>query len=163
MRLLKQMDEPLSQIVADVTRLSANDTVRIVQLVSDVRVGILQMQVLLLPHIAEASDQKMDEFEQQLSAIDQKIHEDFTALTALLQRSDQQKLEATRSRYAEFEKLRSRIIELSRQNTDLRAVAIALTAKRKAMLACQDALVALEHAIRAEPIVSTIPSGRSPQ
>ena len=65
------------------------------------------------------------------------------------------------SRYMEFENLKSQIVELSRKNTDLRAVGIALKEKRKAMLACQDALVALEQAIRAEPITSTIPSGRS--
>jgi hypothetical protein len=39
-------------------------------------------------------------------------------------------------------------------------VAIALKEKSKAMLACQDALVALQHLIQAEPIATTIPGGR---
>jgi uncharacterized protein YqiB (DUF1249 family) len=120
------------------------------------------MQILLLPHIAEASDQKMDEFEVQLATLDRKVRENLAALSALLVESDKSNIETTISRYAEFEELKSRIIELSRQNTDLRAVAIALKEKRQAMLACQDALVALEHAIRTKPITSTIPSGRSP-
>ena len=120
------------------------------------------MQVLLMPHIAEASDEKMDEFELQLSAIDQKVRDNFAALSPLLPESEKSNIDITTSRYAEFENLKSQIIKLSRQNTDLRAVGIALKEKRKAMLACQDALVALEHAIRAEPIAPTIPSGRSP-
>jgi hypothetical protein len=162
MKLLKEMDQPLSRIVADEVELPSNDRLRAVRLAGEVRVGILRMQVLLLPHIAEASDQKMDEFEQELAAIDGKCQKDLAELKTLLPKSDQSTLETTTSRYAEFETLKSEIIKLSRQNTDLRAVAIALKEKRKAMLMCQDALLALEHAIRAEQITSTIPAGRSP-
>ncbi len=162
MKLLTEMDEPLSRIVANDSGLPSDKRVQVVQLASEVRVGILRMQVLMLPHIAEASDQKMDEFERQLSAVDQKIRENLSELRGLLPESDQSNIEKTTSHYTEFELLKSQIITLSRRNTDLRAVGIALTEKRKAMLACQDALVALERAIRAEPITSSIPSGRLP-
>lgn len=163
MKLLNEMDESLSRIIADDTELPSDIRPRVVQLVGEVRVGLLRMQVLLLPHIAEASDKKMHEFELQLSAIDKKVRDHFAALSALLPEREKSILATTTSRYAEFETLKSEIIKLSRENTDLRAVGIALKEKRKAMLACQDALVALEHAIRAEPIAPTIPSGRSPQ
>jgi hypothetical protein len=39
-------------------------------------------------------------------------------------------------------------------------VAIALNEKRKASVACQDALAALEQAMQAEPITTIIPQGR---
>jgi hypothetical protein len=161
MTLLKQMDEALSRVVAEHAESPAENGLRAVQLASDIRIGILRMQVLLLPHIAEPSDQKMDELEAQLSAEDRNVRENFAALSAQLPQSEQADLETATSRYADFDKLKSEIITLSRQNTDLRAVAIALQEKRLAMLACQDALVEIEHAIRAEPISSTIPSGRS--
>jgi succinate dehydrogenase flavin-adding protein (antitoxin of CptAB toxin-antitoxin module) len=162
MQLLKEMDEALSRIVADHAESPSENKLQVVRLADEVRIGILRMQVLILPHIAEASDQKMDEFESQLSAEDRKVRENFAALSALLSKSDKSNIETTTLRYTEFQKLKSQIIKLSRQNTDVRAVAIALKEKRKAMLACQDALVALEHAIQAEPITSTIPSGRLP-
>lgn len=163
MKLLKEMDEPLSRVVAKAADLPADNQVRVVQLASEARVGILRIQVLLLPHIAEVSDQKMDEFEQELSAVNQRVRQAFGTLKGLLPDSEKIEIETATSRYAEFENLKTEILRLSRQNTDVRAAAIVLKEKRKAMLACEDALIALEHAIRIEPITSTIPSGRSPQ
>lgn len=162
MQLLKQMDQTLSRIVADHAGSASESNLRIVRLTDEIRIGTLRIQVLILPHIAEASDQKMDEFEAQLSAEDRQVRENVAALSPLLSKDDRTNIETTTSRYAEFQKLKSQIIELSRQNTDVRAVAIALNEKRKAMLACQDALVALARAIQAEPVTSTIPSGRLP-
>jgi|GEM_PF-6210269 len=161
MKLLKQMDEALARIVAEDKNVTSDDRLRVLQLVSDVRTGILSTQVLLLPHIAEATDVKMDEFEAELSKHDSKVRESLAALKGLLPEQSQSNLETTTSMYAEFEQLKSQIIALSRQNTDLKAVTIALKEKRQAMLACQDALIALERAIRDEPITSTIPAGRS--
>ena len=161
MKLLKEMDESLSRIVANSADLPADNQVRVVQLASEARVGILRIQVLLLPHIAEVSDQKMDEFEQELSAVDRRVREAFGALRVLLPESQKINIDTTTLRYAEFEDMKTEILTLSRQNTDVRAAAIVLKEKRKAMLACEDALIALEHAIRVEPITSTIPSGRS--
>lgn len=160
MKLLQEIDQPLSRIVADHANQTSESNLKVLQLAGDARIGILRMQVVLLPHIAEESDKKMDEFEAQLTEEDRRVRENFEALSGLLPASDQSDLENATSRYAEFEKLRTQIIKLSRDNTDVRAVAIALNEKRKAMLACQDAMVALEHAIRAEPVTTTIPSGR---
>jgi hypothetical protein len=162
MRLLKELDEALVHIIADQADLPSDNKLRLLQLASEVRIGILRMQVLLLPHIAEPTDQKMDEFEVQLSAEDSKVRASLTSLGTLLPGSAKSSIATTTERYAEFEKLKSQIIQLSRQNTDVKAVAIALMEKRKAMLACQDALVALEQAIQAEPIATMIPSGRLP-
>lgn len=160
MKLLQEIDEPLSRIVADHANATSENNLIVLPLAGDTRIGILRMQVVLLPHIAEESDKKMDEFEAQLAEDDRKVRANFAALSTLLPASDQSNMQTATSRYGEFEKLRTQIIKLSRDNTDVRAVAIALNEKRKAMLACQDALVALEHAIRAEPVTTTIPSGR---
>lgn len=163
MKLLGEMDEPLSLIVANATSAQPEHVTQLVRLAGEVRVGMLRIQVLLLPHIAEASDQKMDEFERELASIDQNIRENLNAISPILPDGDNSKLETVKSRLADFEDIKSQIIKLSRQNSNVRAAAIALKDKRKAMLACQDALVALENAIRAEPISSAIPSGRSSQ
>lgn len=161
MKLLQEMDAALARIVAEHSSPPSENNMQVLQLTSDVRIGILHIQVLLLPHIAEPDNRKMDEFEVQLSAEDRMVREKLASLDTLLA-GDKSSLEIVTARYAEFEKLRSQILKLSRENTDIRAVAIALNEKRKVMLACQDALVALERAIQAEPITTTIPSGRSP-
>lgn len=160
MKLLQEMDEALSRIAADHAGSTSEKNMQVLQHAADVRIGVLRTQVLLLPHIAEENDQKMDEFEAQLAAESHKVQEKMASLAALLPPSDQANIQKAASNYAEFEKVKSEIIKLSRKNTDLRAVAIALNEKRKAMLACQDALVALEHAIQSEPVTTTIPAGR---
>lgn len=161
MKIVNEMNEGLARIATEYTDSASEARLRVVQLADEARIGILSTQVLLMPHIAEASDMKMDELEVQLSEQARKVRESLDALRPLLPEKDRSKIETTMSRYAEFEKLKHQIIKLSRQNTDLQAVTIALKEKRQTMLACQDAFVALENAIRAEPITSTIPSGRS--
>lgn len=161
MKLIREMDDALARIVAEITDSASDNRLRVVQLVSEARIGILSTQVLLLPHIAEASDMKMDEFEVQLAEYDSKVREILATLKTVLPENGQTNLETAAARYAEFEQLKAQIIKLSRQNTDLKAVTIALKEKRQAMLVCQDALAALEQSIRAEPITSTIPAGRS--
>jgi len=47
-----------------------------------------------------------------------------------------------------------RRVELSRENTNVRSLAISLKEKRSVMLLCQDALSALEAAIAEEPAPS---------
>ena len=46
-----------------------------------------------------------------------------------------------------------KIIWLSRENTNVRSLSIALSEKRTAMLAVQDSLAALENAIQRERII----------
>lgn len=161
MKILVEIDAPLSRIIENHASSPTSDNMRVLQLTADVRIGVLRMQVLLFPHIAEASDKKMDELETQLSKEGDHVNESLTAIRKLIPESERSLLELATTRYAEFEKLKLQIIKLSRANTDVRAVAIALKEKRMAMLACEDALATLERAIQAEPISSLIPAGRS--
>ena len=159
-KVLQEIDDELSHMVAHPGKPSSEKDIEILNLASDARIRGLRIQLLLLTHIAELSDQKMDEFEVQIADEDRGIHKDLESFRTLLSRSDSAVIETISSRYSEFEETRTRILKLSRENTNLRSVAIALNEKRKAMLACQDALATLENAIRSERIVTMIPSGR---
>jgi hypothetical protein len=62
-------------------------------------------------------------------------------------------LSTATARYARFTELKTQILKLSRENTNVRSLTISLREKRKVMMVCQDALAALEKAIDEEPIV----------
>ena len=109
MELLQEMDEPLSNLVAAHARSTSEEDMQVLRLASEVRIGVLRVQVLVLPHIAEESDQEMDAFETQLAAENRQNPRWLASLGKLLPASDGANLEKATSRYAEFDKLISQI------------------------------------------------------
>ena len=149
---VKEMDAALSRNVAEHTHWTSRDTVRGSRLADDARIRSLRIQTLLFPHIAEESDRKMDELETLMAKEDREIRRDLESLTTLTRSAGSSDIDMAKARYDEFGRIRSQIIKLSRENTNVRSLTISLNRKRKAMAMCQDALAALEQAIRQEPV-----------
>jgi hypothetical protein len=120
-------------------------------LAAEAQSGAWRIQALLPPHIAEESDRIMDELEARMATEDQIIRSDLKALAVPIGpgRLD---LDTARSSYARFTELKTQILELSRQNTNVRSLIVSLNQKRKAVQMCKDALDSLEQAIREEPL-----------
>ena len=93
-----------------------------------------------------------------------KIWEDLAALQDFKGDSD---LETARSDYTKFSEIRTSILALSRENTNVRSLVISLGQKRKVMIVYQDDLSALHKAILEEPIAGVdygfVPNPRSLQ
>ncbi len=157
---LNEMDAALSHIVARNVNSTSPDARQVMQFADDARIGALRIQTLLAPHIAEESDQKMDELEAQMTKEDQEVRKDLEGLASLLQPVQSPDLEIASSRYAKFSEIRTQLLKLSRENTNVRSLAISLNQKRRVMLMCQDALAALEQAIQQEPIAQAPASPR---
>jgi hypothetical protein len=87
---------------------------------------------------------------------DRAIRKDLADLAALKGLAEDNDLATAAARYASFNDLRSQILKLSRENTNVRSLAISLNQKRKAMFLCQDALSALEQAIQQEFISGAV-------
>jgi hypothetical protein len=115
----------------------------------------LRIQTLLPPHIAEENDKKMDDLEALMAAEDTQVRKSLDGLAALPRFAKDPALASATARYAELGELRTKILALSRENTNVRSLSISLNEKRKVMLVCQDALNALHQAILAEPIAGT--------
>jgi hypothetical protein len=111
---------------------------------------------LLPPHIFEESDPRMVELEARMSNEDQKVRSELKELAALLG-SGSPDLETATSSYARFTELEKQILDLSRQNTNVRSLIISLNQKRKAIQMCRDALDTLEQAIQAESLADKAP------
>ncbi len=159
LELLHSMDSDLAKVTDSQADSPSPTSFDILKKISNARLSGYRIQVLLMPHIAEPSNGKMDELEKKIADEDQVIQQCLVSLGSTL--GESAVIAKVETQYAEFKKIKSEIIRLSRENSDLRSVALALNEKRKAMLACQDALSNLEKAIRAEQIEIAIPKGRS--
>ena len=160
---LKEMDTALSRLV--VKSASFQEVRNVTLLAFGAQTAALRIQTLLAPHIAEESDQKMNEMEALMTKEDQQVRKDLDGLTALQELHGDPDLETAATNYARFSEVRGRILALSRENTNVRSFAISLGQKRKVMLLCQDVLSALQQAILKEPIAGvdygTAPNPRS--
>jgi hypothetical protein len=147
---LKKMDTALSRLVAK--NADAPEARSVAMSAFGAQTAALRIQTLLAPHIAEESDKKMDELEAQMAREDQEVRKDLDALTAVEKLHGDPDLEAAADDYTRFSGVRRRILSLSRENTNVRSLAISLDQKRKALFLCEDLLSALQQAILAERI-----------
>ena len=149
---LKEMDAALAGVVAAGAGSPSGDDLNVMQLADGARIAALRLLTLLPPHIAEESDQRMDEMEAAMAKEDQAVRQDLAGLAVIPTLSGNSELSTAAARYARFSVLKAQILKLSRENTNVRSLPISLNQKRKVMLICEDALSALEQAIQAEPI-----------
>jgi hypothetical protein len=111
------------------------------------RVGAWRLLASLPPHIAEESDAKMDAMEADMAKEDRQIRQ------SLAEVADPT---ATAS-YEKFSELRSQILKLSRENTNVRSLTLSLTQKRNVTAECQAALAAVQQAIQNESVPGMTP------
>jgi hypothetical protein len=147
---LNEMDTALSRLVAKSA--GSPEARDVAVLAFGAQTAGLRIQTLLAPHIAEESDKKMDELEVLMAKYDQQVRSDLDGLAALQKLRADPDLKAAASDYARFSDVRGRILVLSRENTNVRSLAISLGQERKVESLCQDALSALQQAILEEPI-----------
>src|SRR5580704_11159537 len=103
----------------------------------DAETSALRIQTLLSPHIAEESDKKMDELEALMATEDATVRKSLGGLAALPRFKSDPELAAATTHYAEFTEIKTQILALSRENTNVRSLSISLNEKRKVMLVCQ--------------------------
>ena len=144
---LQEMDAGLAQL--------ATDDAPARHLADSARIAAWRLLTRLPPHIAEEDEQKEDAMEVLMAADDAQVRKSLAALAALPKFTNDPALATATARYAEFSQLRTQILALSRENTNVRSLSLSLNQKRKIMLVCQDTLDALQRAIAAEPITGT--------
>jgi hypothetical protein len=144
-----EMRTALSGVVA--ANADSRDAKEVTALALGAEIGALRIQTLLPPHIAESSDARMDELEAQMAQEDEQVRGDLQRLAAIPKLRGDGDLATAAARYAKFVEIRSQILALSRENTNVRSLSISLNEKRQVMLDCHEALSQLEDAIRMEP------------
>jgi len=153
-----EMCAALSRLVA--ANADSADAKKLMSLAFGAETSALRIQTLLPVHIAEASDPRMDEMEAVMTKEDETIRSDLAGLRALPKLNADADLAVATSRYDQFSAIKSQILVLSRENTNVRSLSISLTQKRKIMLDCNEVLSQLEDAIGKEPIEGATYGGR---
>jgi hypothetical protein len=146
---VQEMNDALSKLAAE--NAGAPDATRIVQLAFSAQTSALRIQTLLAPHIAEESDAQMDKLEASMAKEDGRVRSSLDGLGALSRLRTNADLATATLSYTRFTGLRTDILALSRENTNVRSLTISLNQKRKVATVCQDALTALKQAILDEP------------
>jgi hypothetical protein len=157
---LAEMDMALARMLAK--HADSPSAKRVMSMAFGARLGMLRIQTLLAPHIAEESDAKMDQMEAAMGKEEAEVRKDLDGLTALAKSEGDADVATAMAQFGRYQQLKAQILSLSRQNTNIRSLALSLNQKRKAAAVCLDALNALKVAILEEPIAG-VTYGRPPR
>jgi hypothetical protein len=127
---------------------SSPDAVRITRLAARAAMGALNMYMLQAPHIAESTVTRMEEMEATMQGLDAQVTDTLQSLQALVDESGKPFLKAAWASYKDFQHINAAIVELSRQNSNVRSYALSLGQKRKTTAQCQDVLAALQETVQ---------------
>ncbi len=128
---------------------------RITRLAMRTLVAALKIHALQAPHIAENRQEKMDEIETTMRAQNALINASLDALSFLMNPKGKPLIDAATEAYAEFWRINTEVMNLSRQNSNVRSLNLSLGQKRNTTVQCQDALAALEQAIQSKVYKAT--------
>jgi hypothetical protein len=119
------------------------------------RIGVLEIQALQAPHIAESDDAAMTKMEREMNEAASSAKAAMERLNAALPRAAAAPLASAESALARFLDVNSQIIALSRRNTNVRSLALSMGRKRVVTAECEDQLRALGDALAAHQSTAT--------
>jgi hypothetical protein len=83
-----------------------------------------------------------------MHSLDAQVTTALQSLQTLVDESDRPFLDAAEASYKNFQTINTEIVDLSRQNSNIRSYALSLGQKRKTTAQCQDVLAALQETVQ---------------
>jgi len=115
----------------------------------------LKIHYLQAPHIAAADDQRMNTIEAAIKQHEQEITNSLRTLRDLVPPEKQKTYQEAQTAFYELMKVTAQVIDLSRQNTNIKSFELSLGRKRKISAQCSEILVSLEDAVKAREFKAT--------
>jgi hypothetical protein len=109
--------------------------------------ALLEIQVIQAQHIPESDDARMTRMEADMTALDREARATLADLQKTLPSSAAAPLAAASAALEKFATVNAEIVKLSRQNTNVRSLALSLGRKRTVTAQCDDALRELQYAL----------------
>jgi len=134
-------------LAAVVPSAPAKDKWRVEALVATAVGTVREIQILQAPHIADADEAVMTHMEKRMGTSETAARSAVETLATLVPPSSRPKIAAAIAALDRFMDLNAQIIALSRRNTNVRSLALALDQKRTLTAACSESLHALQDAL----------------
>jgi len=131
------------------------DTWRLKALVATAIAAVREIQVLQAPHIAEADEAAMTRLEKRMATEEASARRALETLGTITDPASGPRLAAATAALDRFKDLNAQIIALSRRNTNVRSLALALGQMRTLTAACEDRLHALQDALAKREFTAT--------
>jgi hypothetical protein len=129
---------------------------QIVRLVFKAIADALKIHYLHGPHIAEATDQRMDELEGEMRRLDLEVRASLEELSRFVEGTEQRNLLASaQAAYDDFQKVTAEVVKLSRQNSNVKSLQLSLGKKRVIAAQCEDILASLQEVVRSRAFKAT--------
>ena len=143
---LGRLENALNQLMDQVS--SSPNAVAMTRHASQAAIGAFHIYVLQAPHIAESTAIQMDKIEAAMKHHDTQVTDALHNLQVQVDESSKPFLHTAWASYQDFQKINAEIIDLSRQNSNVRSYALSLGQKRKTTAQCQEVLAALQETVQ---------------
>ncbi len=147
---VREMGVALDRVVA--ANSGSPDGARAALLASGAHIAALRLLAVIPRHIAESSDRQMDEFDAVMAVEDERLKKGLVDLGMVPKRGDVTDAATAWSCHLRLTEIRARIVALSRENTNVKALAISTNQWQKAVTQCRASLASLRKAIDEESI-----------
>jgi hypothetical protein len=124
-------------------------------LVAKALLAVRELQVLLAPHIAEADEAVMTRLEKEISVREGGARAAGKALAGLVDAKGKASVAAAAEALEKLAGISKEIVKLSRRNSNVRSLELALREKPTTTAACDDSLRALQDALAKEALPAT--------
>jgi hypothetical protein len=133
----------------------SKDRCRVDALVARAELAVREIQILQAPHIAEPDEAAMTRIENQMTERLGSAREALKSLAAGASPAMAKQLDAARTALDRFDKLSAELVALSRRNSNVRSLALALRRTPQLVAACDGSLTALQEALAKEGFSGT--------
>jgi hypothetical protein len=124
-----------------------NDRTRVEALCARAEAAALGIQVVQARHIAESDDQAMTKMEEQMAQADAAARKELVELRPLIPQAGSSALTDATAALDRLKLVNAEIVQLSRRNTNVRSLALALGQKHSIRAKCEAALQALSDSL----------------
>jgi hypothetical protein len=138
------------QALEDVMRpyLGAQNEGRVARLIYHAMTSALRIYNLHSFHVAEASDEQMDQIEMQMKAEENEASKSLDELIGIVGGKSRQALLQAKTAFTEFMAVTAEVIKLSRQNSNVKSLELSLGRIRKVAAQCDEILVTFQEVVQ---------------